>query len=107
MIDSLSVLYLISLHLSYIGVGLYWSDFQKKSNMEQPKNLGFFDSVFKNWAIGVFIYSDGISEDAETFTLKLTNSSEGTLDGTNGTIDVIGTIENSQSSIILLPFVVR
>ncbi len=57
--------------------------------------------------IGVFIYSDGISEDPETFTLKLTNSSEGTLDGTNGTIDVIGTIENSQSSIILLPFVIR
>ncbi len=57
--------------------------------------------------IGVFIYSDGKSEEAETFTLRLTNSSEGTLDGTSDTVDVTGTIEDTQSGILFLPSIFR
>jgi hypothetical protein len=45
------VVFLILLHLSYIGLGLCWADTQKRNDVEK---LSSIESVFKHWAIGVF-----------------------------------------------------
>jgi hypothetical protein len=51
MIDLASVIFIILLHLSYIGLGLCWSDTQKRIDVEK---LSVCESIFKHWAIGVF-----------------------------------------------------
>jgi hypothetical protein len=58
MIDFSSVLFLILLHLSYIGLGLRlgrcWPAFQKSSGAD-AENLSRCEALFKHWALGVFV----------------------------------------------------
>jgi len=51
MIDLANVVFLILLHLSYIGLGLCWVDTQKKNDVVK---LSSIESIFKYWAIGIF-----------------------------------------------------
>jgi hypothetical protein len=51
MIDFASLFYVLLIHLSFIGLGRFWADFQGKSTGE---NFSASESLFKYWAVGVF-----------------------------------------------------